>query len=502
MTAGSDRPPVVLLGEAFVALVAIEPGPLAGAGSFAPHVVGAESNVAIALARLGVPAAFVGRTGDDAFGQAVRRALRADGVDVEHLTVDPERPTGLLVRDRRAYGGGEVAYYRERSAGSRLDVADVEAAADRIRGAAWLHVSGVTPALGDGPAAAVERALELAASAGVPASLDVNHRARLWTADAARARLRPLVPRCALLLADEAEARLLVGDGAPADDAGLVGALRALGAATAVLKLGPRGALGLDAAGPASCAAPDLRAIVDAVGAGDALAAGVIAATLAGEPLAERLRWGCELAGLAMATRGDVEGLPGAAELRRHLAGGRDVVSLTSGHVGEGVGLAGRLRPHGEPVAHPALAAGRRSKRHTCTGASRVSATTHHGSAWRSTRSAMRSARQPSAVAADAGSPGSSEEAVESTTSVGVWRSTSRRPSSPSAPPPACRCTSSAGTAGSTAVGRCGGLTASRSPWSVPSSRQSVALRSTRAAASAPSTSATLCAVSATAAGS
>ena len=230
------------------------------------------------------------------------------------------------MRDRRAYGGGEVAYYRRGSAGSRRRRGRRGGCGRPIRGAAWLHVSGVTAALGDGPAAAVERALELAASAGVPASLDVNHRARLWTVEAARARLRPLAPACALLLADEAEARVLVGDGAPTDDAGLVEALRGLGAATAVLKLGPRGALGLDAAGPASCAAPDLRSIVDAVGAGDALAAGVIAATLAGEPLGERLRWGCELAGLAMATRGDVEGLPGAAELRRHLAGGRDVV--------------------------------------------------------------------------------------------------------------------------------------------------------------------------------
>jgi len=326
VTAAEDRRPVVLLGEALVALVATEPGPLASAPSFAPHVVGAESNVAIALARLGVPATFIGRTGDDAFGQAVRRALRADGVDVGHLGVDPERPTGLLVRDRRAYGAGEVAYYRTGSAGAGLAVADVDAAADAIRTAAWLHVSGVTPALGDRPARAVERALELAAAAGVPASLDVNYRARLWTPEAARARLRPLAPRCALLLADEAEARLLLGEEAPDDDRALADALRGLSAGTAVLKLGPRGALAVSADGPAACDAPAIATVVDAVGAGDALAAGVIAATLAGEPLGERLRWGCELAGLAMAARGDVEGLPGPAELRRHLGGGRDVV--------------------------------------------------------------------------------------------------------------------------------------------------------------------------------
>ncbi len=91
--------------------------------------------------------------------------------------------------------------------------------------------------------------------------------------------------------------------------------LRALGPATAVLKLGARGALALDADGPVERAPERPVAVVDPVGAGDAFVAGYLAALVAGEPLAERLRTANLAGGAVCEARGDWEGFPTAAAL-------------------------------------------------------------------------------------------------------------------------------------------------------------------------------------------
>jgi 2-dehydro-3-deoxygluconokinase len=148
---------VVTLGECLVALVAGAAGPLAETTVFERHVAGAEANAAVGLARLGHSVAYIGRVGGDGFGTAIVRKLRGEGVDVEHLVVDDTAPTGLMIRERRAFGAAHVLYYRSGSAGSRLGPADVDSAAALFEGASWLHVTGITPALSPTARAAVER---------------------------------------------------------------------------------------------------------------------------------------------------------------------------------------------------------------------------------------------------------------------------------------------------------------------------------------------------------
>ena len=76
---------VVTLGECLIAFVATTPGPLAEATTFERFVVGAEANVAVGLARLGHPVAYIGRVGADGFGDAIRRRLLGEGVDCTRL---------------------------------------------------------------------------------------------------------------------------------------------------------------------------------------------------------------------------------------------------------------------------------------------------------------------------------------------------------------------------------------------------------------------------------
>src|SRR6185369_6523311 len=128
-------------------------------------IAGAESNVAIGLARLGHPVRWVGVTGADELGELILRTLRAEGVDAGAARVEAAAPTGLIVFERRIADRIRVNYYRAGSAGSHLDRDDV----DRAFAAGppeILHVTGITCAIGEGPREAVRHAVALARSAG------------------------------------------------------------------------------------------------------------------------------------------------------------------------------------------------------------------------------------------------------------------------------------------------------------------------------------------------
>jgi 2-dehydro-3-deoxygluconokinase len=210
------RPYVVTLGETMALIRAEEPGPLAHAPSLGLGVGGAESNVAIGLARLGTDVAWCGRVGDDALGVLVQREIRAEGVQI-HVCVDPDAPTGLMIKERRTPATQKVAYYRAGSAGSRLAPEDIPAGL--VEDADLLHVSGITAALSPVARATLLDAVDRARSAGVPVSFDVNHRASLWSAAEAGAFARDLLERVDLVFAGEDEATLVVGPHRRAEDA-------------------------------------------------------------------------------------------------------------------------------------------------------------------------------------------------------------------------------------------------------------------------------------------
>ncbi|MFL5757029.1 MAG: sugar kinase, partial [Chloroflexota bacterium] len=275
--------------------------------------------VAVGLARLGRRVAYIGRVGADGFGLAILRRLRAEEVDVAGLVTDEDARSGLLVRERRTLGPSEVVYHRAGSAGSRLNPRDVRRCEDVIRRARWLHVTGITPALSDSASDAVREAVAIAAEAAVPVSLDINYRSRLWSADAARLRLAPLLARADVVFGDLAE--LAVAAGSP--PAAAVATILAAGAKVVVVKEGSHGASHHAPDRPVSSApAVSVDRVVDPIGAGDAFCAGYLAATLDGAGPATALAWGCACGAAAIAAEGDMEGLPTLVELERLLAGG------------------------------------------------------------------------------------------------------------------------------------------------------------------------------------
>jgi 2-dehydro-3-deoxygluconokinase len=302
---------VLTFGEAMVALRS--EGPLAAGGTLAPHVVGAESNLAVALARLGHSVRWASRLGVDPLGDLVLGRLRGEGVLVDHVVRDPDRPTGLMIVERRTADLTRVEYRRTGSAASALTPGDIDDAL--ASGARVVHLTGITPALSVSALECVLHGARTARAAGALVSLDVNHRSRLWSRQEARDALQPLVDLVDVVVASDDELDLL----ADGDEAGAVDQLLGHGASHVAVKRGPAGA-SLWAGGKRYDAPAVPVTSVDPLGAGDAFSAGLLSGLLDRLAPEECLQRGAVLGAFAVSSHGDWEGLPRRGEL--HLLDG------------------------------------------------------------------------------------------------------------------------------------------------------------------------------------
>lgn len=299
---------VFTFGETMALMNASTPGPLAHVPSLDMGIGGAESNVAIALRRLGTSVGWAGRVGQDSLGDMVLRELTAEGLEL-HGVRDTTAPTGLMIREHRTADASRVWYYRSGSAGSKLCPEDLPLKA--IGSAQVLHVTGITPALSDSAADAVRCSISAARDAGALVSLDLNYRSALWTAEAAGAAYRDLLADVDLVFAGDDEARLVVAGDAPAL---MARNLAALGPAQAVVKLGGRGAVAYIDGRDYQVPAVAVR-VVDTVGAGDAFVAGYLSDLLLGAPPAKRLETAAVVGAFACTVSGDWEGNPRRSDL-------------------------------------------------------------------------------------------------------------------------------------------------------------------------------------------
>src|SRR5258705_8602819 len=123
----NDSGPVVTIGEAMMVFNGPADAPVGVGSSLAATFAGAESNVAIALARLGHPVRYLSAVGDDPFGQAIVKGLRGEGVDVTGVRVAGDRPTGVMFKNRWPGDEPQVLYYRNTSAFAGASVATFDA---------------------------------------------------------------------------------------------------------------------------------------------------------------------------------------------------------------------------------------------------------------------------------------------------------------------------------------------------------------------------------------
>ncbi|BDV29894.1 sugar kinase [Microbacterium terricola] len=305
---------LLTLGEA---LICFDSGDdtLDATGVVRKYVVGAESNVAIGLARLGHSSAYVGRVGRDSLGTEIARTLRGEGVDVTHITRHAGAATGILLKERLRNGRTEITYHRAGSAGSGLSVDDLPA---DFAGVRRLHVTGITLHLSAAARAAVLEAMRRAQAAGCRVSLDANFRRKLATRDELAGAFAEAAALADDVLLGRAEAALCAGSD---DDAAVEAFARGLGVETVVVK-GRQGGARAYAGGTVveSTALP--TTVVDPVGAGDGFAVGYLHALLHGGSLRDALEMGGRVSAKVIGRRGDYHGLPFPEDLDAHTTAG------------------------------------------------------------------------------------------------------------------------------------------------------------------------------------
>jgi 2-dehydro-3-deoxygluconokinase len=317
---------IVGLGEVMLRLAAPPPQRLEQASRLDVQFGGAEANVLVACARLGLRTALISALpGEHPMADRLIRELNGHGVDCRGVVRRAGSRLGLYFLE---YGTAprpvRVVYDRRDSALGRLEPDEVDWAL--ARDARMLHLSGITPALGRDLQNVVRRALDEAEAAGVPVSFDVNYRSRLWTPEHARSCLLDILPRVRHLFVGADDAATVFGlSGSP--EAVLDGLARLAPRATVALTLGEAGSA-VQAQGQVLRPSRSYAvAPVDRVGAGDAYAAGFLWAALRGRSGQDAIDAATALAALkctiwgdaALVTPGELEELlaSDSTEIRR-----------------------------------------------------------------------------------------------------------------------------------------------------------------------------------------
>lgn len=286
------------------------------------YVGGAEANVAVSLARFGHRADMVGMVADNALGESATGELRRHGVDTRAVQRAPGRMGLYFLTPGAIQRPSEVLYDRADSAFARLGGGEHDWAS-LLTGADWLHLSGVSPALGRLAADRTLQAVRAARANGIKVSFDGNFRPKLWDAwqGDAPGILREIMAEADLLFASHRDIQVVLGQSfaqPTPEERFLAGAQAAFAAFPHLQRMAAtlrvqhsvdhHGLSAIDAMRDGThhvTPAYEVASIVDRIGTGDAFAAGVLHAGMAGMGDAEGLHFGLAAACLKHSLPGD-----------------------------------------------------------------------------------------------------------------------------------------------------------------------------------------------------
>lgn len=261
--------------------------------SFDINYGGGEANVALSLCNLGEEARFLSKIPNNDIGQAAINSLRQFGVDTSGIVRGGDRLGIYFLETGASVRPSKVIYDRAHSAICEAKPSEFNFR-KLLKGVSWLHITGITPALGKNCQAITLKALQAAKAMGITVSFDLNYRAKLWTKEEAQSVMIPFMEYVDYVIGNEEDAEACLGFSAGGDvskgklDAqGYGNMLRAMcekfhlrGAAASLRESysasdnGWSGVLYTNGKAYVS-AHYDLR-IVDRVGGGDSFAAGLI----------------------------------------------------------------------------------------------------------------------------------------------------------------------------------------------------------------------------------
>lgn len=259
---------------------------------------GAEANVAVTVTQLGLKSKFVSKVGNDEIGKAVLNQLNNYGVDTTSIKL-ANLPTGLMIRNYDQINEVESVYYRKNSAGSSLSESDI--CEPDIVDSRWLHVTGVTMAISDSAYKTVLKATKIAFECGIPVSLDLNIRKKLWNKTEASEKIMTVLPYINYLFGGVNEYQTIWNKKSPLEN---ILKARLSGINTCIMTNGSKPLL-ISTDLENFEYEPKIVKTKDSVGSGDAFVGGTISGILAGLSLKEALRQGSICGGIIAANIGD-----------------------------------------------------------------------------------------------------------------------------------------------------------------------------------------------------
>ena len=296
-----STPDVYTFGETMLRLSVPVGQRLRSAPSYDAHAGGAESNVAIGLARIGRTVSWGSRLPDTELGRRIAASIAGAGVDVSSVSwSDGERLGTYFVELHSPPAGPSVIYDRADSAGAAIELDDLDL--ETAMSARLVHLTGITPALSPTCRTTALTVADRVRQQGGLLSVDVNYRARLWGTTEAATTIDELAGGADLVLCSAEDAADLFGEAGPADEVAARLAAR-WGADRVVVSAGAEGVAWVDRDRAGRVTAPEVG-IIDRIGAGDSLAAGVIDGVL-DDDLERGVELGVAMAGITLSTHGD-----------------------------------------------------------------------------------------------------------------------------------------------------------------------------------------------------
>ncbi|MBU8906214.1 sugar kinase [Desertibacillus haloalkaliphilus] len=296
---------VFTFGETMVLFQPEQMLPLEYVNEFPKRVGGAESNVAIGLARLGHSVRWFSKLGDDPFGRYIHKVIRGEGVDTSTCLFTTQASTGLIFKEQLSPEDMNVYYYRKGSAASIINPNDLDE--DSVANAKILHLTGITAALSDSCYETIMKAVNVAKENGVMIVFDPNVRFKLWTEEKAKKILGEIASHADVILPGLDEGQFMTGKNEVED---VAATLDVTGDKTIIIKLGSQGAYVHTSDEKAYVEGFPVEQVVDPVGAGDGFAAGVISGILRQESLQQVVKRANAIGAMVVRMKGDFEGLP------------------------------------------------------------------------------------------------------------------------------------------------------------------------------------------------
>ncbi|OIK09272.1 sugar kinase [Bacillus sp. MUM 13] len=314
---------VVTFGEAMAMFIAAEKGPLHEVKQFNRELAGAETNVAIGLAKLGLRAGWASKVGRDAFGDFIIQRLNSESVDISRVLADKDHPTGFQIKSKVDKGDPEVQYFRKGSAASFLEKSDFSE--EYFSKARHLHLTGIPLAISLSAREFSHEALSFMKKEKNTISFDPNLRPGLWNSKQEMIEeINRMAVQADYFLPGIEEGEVLTGFKDPCDIASFY---LEKGVKLVVIKLGENGAYYESLKEKGTIPSFKADKVIDTVGAGDGFAVGVISGILENLSVYESVLRGNAIGSLAVQSPGDNDGYPTKDELQdllnNSLIGGR-----------------------------------------------------------------------------------------------------------------------------------------------------------------------------------